>query len=262
MFWTLVGVIVSWFYVAPTLVDMDYSGGGKYYKKDLNFGVVVKNDKHTLYRSEILGKSGLEKLYKHLDKNKLPRPKTVIYMNKNGYGGWSTGFDSRAIQEYELQAKYRYKFFHSYDQKYRTYLDGDNPYYPSKDIDQSKYMNGDAKKYFGLIEDGKADGGADAFVRIMNIVLDPARQPVLFHCAGGRHRTGMVAMMIRYLQGGEWINGEQTKVWIQGKNRYLNHAQYEYYLHNSDLVRFDNWIFIDQFFKKESDLISQWKNLL
>jgi hypothetical protein len=220
-------------------------------KSSLNFGLVIENDTYTLYRSMQMNKDKLEELYEHLEENQLPYPKTVIYMNKQGYGGYADFFSESAIEEYEESFKYGYEFFHPYRYDYRTYLSGHSPYTPDGDIDQKKYFGKHALKYFGLKQDGKADGDIEAFIRIMEIVLDPTKQPVLFHCYGGRHRTGMVALMIRYIQGGEWINGPKVKMSLGGTKYFFNPAEYEYYLHNKIMMRKENIDFVRTFAAKE-----------
>lgn len=209
-------------------------------KKRINFGVVLNNNTYTIYRSAALGKSGLKTLQKHLQKEKLPFPKTIVYMNKNGYK-FPFYF---SLQEFfaERSKKYgTFKFYHPFG-KERTYLDGHNPYYPEKDIDSKSILGRHARKYFELKDDG-VDGGIENLMRILNIVLNPSNQPVLFHCHGGKHRTGMVALIIRYLQGGWWTDDFYKKRWRMD----LNPAQYEYYKYNKLLFRKDNLYFVEDF---------------
>jgi protein tyrosine/serine phosphatase len=162
-------------------------------------------------------------------------------MNKRGYGGYASLWMDNAIEEYGARVKYGYEYFHSFRYDYRTYLDGENPYEPSSDIDDKKWLSSKAIKYFGYREDNKADGGVDAFIRIIELVLDLQRQPVLFHCQGGRHRTGMVAMAIRTLQGGEWLESTGD----------MNKAEYEYSMHNKTMFRQSNLDFIREFSSSE-----------
>lgn len=216
----------------------------------INFGLVVKNKNYTIYRSSMLGKYGLKVLKKNLEKNNLPFPKTIIYMNKNGYSGFIPVVGSFAIEEYEAQREYGFRFFHGFDYQNRTYLDGYNPYEAKDDIDAEEELLGKkARQIFGPIDDNQVDGGIDNFVRILRIVLDKSNSPVLFHCFGGRHRTGMVTMAIRYLQGGNWVDGLRRETYILTLNKTLslNPAQYEYYQYNKELVREENFEFIEQF---------------
>ncbi|MBT3236894.1 MAG: hypothetical protein HN353_13145 [Bdellovibrionales bacterium] len=213
--------------------------------KSINLGVVVLNDRYQIYRSKKLGRAGLSSLEQYLRLNNLPFPKTIIYMNDEGY----EPFYEFAIEEYNLQDSYDYKFYHSYDYSYRTYLDGNNPYRPQDNIDD-RFFTYLIDRYFGLAQSPQyeqIEGGMDAFFRIMKVLLDPAKQPVLFHCWGGRHRTGMIGMAIRYLQGGEWITPiGQELLPAQGSATIVNAAQKEYVMHNKDRVRGENFIFIDR----------------
>ena len=209
-------------------------------KKRIKFGVVLNNDEYTIYRSAALGKGGLKTLHKHLKKNGLPFPKTIIYMNKNGYK-FPFYF---ALDEYfasETQKYGGFKFYHSFGEE-RTYLDGINPYEPRDDIDRKSILGSRARKYFRLRDDG-VDGGMDSLMRIMDLVLSPENQPVLFHCFGGRHRTGIVAMIIRYLQGGWWTDGTYKR----RRGIDMNPAQYEYYKYNHLLFRKSNIEFVERF---------------
>lgn len=163
-----------------------------------NFGILAKKAPYFIYRSAELGNDGLREVEKYLSQEGLPFPKTIIYMNAEGYA-FPLYF---AIQEYKAQEKYGFTFFHSFGNP-RTYLDGQDPYYPTDVIDKFQYLGPIGRRYFKL-GDGKITGGIDNLVTILNLVLDPANQPVLFHCLGGLHRTGMVAMLIRVIQGMKW----------------------------------------------------------
>ncbi|MBI2603520.1 MAG: tyrosine-protein phosphatase [Deltaproteobacteria bacterium] len=203
----------------------------------LNFGVVVRNENYTIYRSAALGSSGLKLLSWYMNANDLPFPKTIIYMNKDGYA-FPQYF---ALQEYFKSNDYGFTFHHPFGDL-RTYVDGDNPYYPKDDIDTASVLGKEARRYFELRDDG-VDGGLQTVLNVLDVVLNPANQPVLIHCQGGRHRTGMLAMILRYLQGGFWVNGPRTRK--QGLE--LNPAQYEYYVFNKLLFREENIKFIEAF---------------
>ncbi len=229
---------------------------------ELNFGVVKNNSIFKIYRSEMLGHEGLEVLQKHLQSRELPFPKTIVYMNTNGY----SDSDSRILQQFYRQTQYGYTLFHSFLYSYRTYLDGGNPLIAKVDIDSGNHLGAEAQSVFGTIHGPDAEGGIDAFERILKLVLDPARQPVLFHCLGGRHRTGMTALALRYIEGGEWLSGNhgvRVVPFFQLMN--LNNAQYEYYRHNTLQFRKDNLEFIEKFFKEHAlakKLIAQNRHLL
>jgi hypothetical protein len=227
-----------------------------------NFGVVKNNSTYQIYRSEILGTQGLNAIVSHLKKSNLPLPKTIVYMNINGY----SDKDLRAFEEFQAQQAMGFEFFHSFRYDYRTYLDGGDPSSPAEDIDDGKYLGTIAKETFGVIVDSAHDGDEAAFKRILNVVLDPSRQPVLFHCLGGRHRTGMVAMALRYIEGGAWLEGTYSvRVPPFFQKRDLNRAQYEYQQHNSVQFRDINLRFIEKFFSnggEGSEYIGKYRNQL
>ena len=208
----------------------------------LNFGVVVYNPVYTIYRSAHLGKSELKHLKKILKEDQLPFPRTIIYMNSNGYK-----FPLyHAVEEYEALISLRYgpvDYYHSFDSQVRTYVDGHNPYAPTLDIDQGEPLGHKAREYFTVTPDDGIDGGMENVLRVLGLILDANNQPVLFHCHGGMHRTGMIGMILRYLQGGEWVDG--PKVTRYGMA--LNPAQYEYYKFNSLFFRKENIEFVEQF---------------
>ncbi len=224
---------------------------------DFNFAVVVNNANYKIYRSSALGKAGLADLETYLKKNQMPMPKTIIYMNDEGY---KSGFfvEDFALQEYALQDKMGFRFFHSYDYKQRTYLDGHDPYNPSEDIDLKNNLNSEALKLFGPNpKDGK-DGGTDALKRILDLVLDPNNQPVLFHCMGGKHRTGMVGMIVRYIQS------EKAKETVSSDSVYKSLAEVEYKKHAGSSSREENVYFVRKYIQTPAfnDYVSRYRNLL
>ncbi len=225
--------------IAATTFPLAGSDLGPSYP-DLNFGVVISNSHYTIYRSEKLGRSGLRKLAVHLQKNNLPFPKTVIYMHSDGYK-----FPSYfALEEYEDLESGVYgdvQFYHPFG-PLRTYVDGKSPYFPSHDIDAENILGNRAKEYFQPVPDNKVDGGAEDVLKVLEIVLNPDNQPVLYHCLGGRHRTGMVSMLLRYMQGGDWLEKRNTS-----REKDLNLAQYEYSKFVGLLFRKENLEFVDIF---------------
>ncbi|MFZ9596364.1 MAG: hypothetical protein ACO3A2_09835, partial [Bdellovibrionia bacterium] len=88
--------------------------------------------------------------------------------------------------------------------------------------------------------------GAPALYQTLREVLI-SEGAVDFHCKGGLHRTGMIALMIRYLQGGNWtLESPQysglTKRHGQSPRltQFKNKAQYEYFQHNPKNFRQEN----------------------
>lgn len=208
---------------------------------DYNFGVVVNNSNYTIYRSSALGIKGINFLKGHLKKKGLPFPKTIVYMNHHG----RTGF---VKEEISLQKKYGYTFHHPWGST-KTYLDGEDPRYPRKDVDK----------------DGVLDGDVEDFYRIVDIILDPNNQPVLFHCLGGRHRTGMVNLALRYIQEGNWVHGPKKRKFVFPRmSVVLNPAEREYVEHNVVLFRLSNVKFIRSISKTDrfAELREKYQDLL
>lgn len=206
----------------------------------IKMGVVVKNKTYSIYRSAALGRIGIHHLAKVLDEQELPFPKTIVYMNHAGYK-FPLYF---AIEEYKAGIKGKhgeFEFFHPFGDL-RTYVDGHNPYFPTDYIDSDLYLGHRGRKYFEF-GDGKVAGGVKTVVDVLNLVLDSERQPVLFHCLGGIHRTGMIAMLIRFLQGGFWVDGPKT----ESHGMQLNPAEYEYAKFNPIIFRKENIEFVEAF---------------
>lgn len=174
-----------------------------------NFGVVVSNPSNGtfIYRSNGLGKDGLDDVQDLLKEQQLPFPKTIISMNDEGYQWTLLYRGPYVLQEYQLQShpKYGgYKLYHAFGPEgERTYLDGQRPDQPVEDIDAKRLdkLNETSLALFGDRGPSERDGGMATYKKIVEMVLDPENQPVLFHCHGGKHRTGMVALTLRKLQG-------------------------------------------------------------
>lgn len=221
----------------------------------INFGVLVLNDKYQIYRSGKLGESGLIQLEKHLREKGLPFPKTIIHLNSRGFSWW---IDHYALDEFQMQNRYGYTFFHPYKMDYRTYLDGQNPYKPHTIIDYWTPLSQKSLQLLQIraVENPTAEGGIDSLKRVLALILDPSRQPVLFHCDGGRHRTGMVALLIRSIQGGEWTDRPRFLIdsgALATQKRKVTTAQLEYFMHNPDYPRENNLLFVDKFTQEDPD---------
>lgn len=206
----------------------------------LRFGAMYDGPDYQIYRSAMLGKKGLKKLQTTLEEHDLPFPKTIIYMNHNGY----TFPFYFALEEYKASLSDEYghfQFVHPFG-AVRTYIDGKNPYDPKLDIDTKRSLGHEARKLFPLRDDG-VDGGINNVLNVLKTILNPENQPVLFHCQGGRHRAGMIAMLLRYMEGGFWVDGPKTK--RDGIS--LNPAQYEYFRFNILMFSKNNVAFVEKF---------------
>ncbi|MBF0313997.1 MAG: tyrosine-protein phosphatase [Oligoflexia bacterium] len=206
----------------------------------LNFGVVKYNEDYQIYRSAYLNAYRMEALQEHLQQQKLKPPKTIIYLHKMGYHLWQPR-GRFARDEMRLQDDFQYKYYHHKGEALDTYISGKNP------------LQGDGSNY-------------EKFKNILKIILDKENQPVLFHCMGGMHRTGMVAMALRYLEGGAWVDntidakaGSSSLLEALGIAS-LNRAQYEYYSHNPRKFRSKNLQFIEEASKRSDFKILQQKH--
>jgi hypothetical protein len=60
-------------------------------------------------------------------------------------------------------------------------------------------------------------GGWSSLLEVLHMVLDPQQQPVVIFCYGGRHKTGMLTLALRYLQDARWFYGRTQKVGVLQK---------------------------------------------
>lgn len=210
--------------------------------RKMKFGVLVQNATFQIYRSGRLGKKGLLRLKRVLADRKLPFPKTILHMNRLGYG-----FPfSYAIEEYEMSRTNEglienYRFVHPLGNP-SIYIDGRDPRIGGLATGGIPFLSEKAKDYFApsLLLEHKS---LDSLLCILHLIFDPSMQPILFHCHSGRHRTGMIAMIIRSLQAGLWLHGPK-------RTRYglaLNPAQFEYYRYNHLFFREENLRFVEEF---------------
>lgn len=233
-----------------------------------NFGVVVNNKRHRLYRSKALGELGTRDLFAFLEKKGLASPNLVIFMNKQGYkqpsnlngGLYGIGISRRiedsvfAFEESQLFSKYgafpEVSFFHPLNSS--VYLSGQDVVHDDLAFPIHDYVDQDIHTFFQAQIRTAGIGNSilakkDNFYFILKLVLE-SRDPVLFHCTGGRHRTGMIAMAIRYMQdpeGNFWTKPfrQEIKVKVRGIKHLVglrNLAEIEYYLHNKDFLRENN----------------------
>lgn len=161
----------------------------------LNFGTLIYGDTYKIYRSAELGNLGLKELKDTLDKECKEFPKTIIYMNAEGYA-FPLYY---AFEEWKSRDEYGYRYIHPFGEE-RSYVNGENPYEFQDVIDREIYFGLIARKFFKE-GDGQPCGGINTVIKLLHIIIEPANNPVLFHCLGGFHRTGMIAMCIRLMQG-------------------------------------------------------------
>ncbi len=68
---------------------------------------------------------------------------------------------------------------------------------------------------FSLRGDGRGD--PQQYVTALSIMADPARQPVLVHCASGAQRTGVIVMLYRHIVEGVPIHEANRESFEYGR---------------------------------------------
>lgn len=58
-------------------------------------------------------------------------------------------------------------------------------------------------------------GNWRSLFNILDLILEQKEYPVVVHCYGGRHKTGVLSLGIRYLQDPAWLYGPTKKVWVE-----------------------------------------------
>jgi protein-tyrosine phosphatase len=223
--------------------------------EDLNFGVLIYNSYYKIYRSSGMGVDGLSLLKRHLETSELSLPTKIIHLNFFGFHRTlaSSWMANRAytldhlqrlwdfaktkigrVQEYALSDfasdqeyiskngneednLFRFEFLHGGNSD--VYLAGSNPMVEAPN--PMVFYDGDRNEVI-------RKGDKESVFQVLKEILT-SEGPVQFHCKGGLHRTGMVALLIRYLQGGRWMEGGLPEI---KKNGVSNLAEYEYFLHN------------------------------
>lgn len=244
---------------------------------DLNFGVLVNNPYFRIYRSSGLGTRGLAELENHLQGEDHPErlPSTIIYMNHYAYGDASENLKNYFIKKYKEwegsptfayqafakqqdmhplfpRSEKQFLFLHPADSAEKNvFLQGKNPL---QDLLEERDFTGISLKRPAKGESIRTRGGRENLYNVLEGILS-GKGPVLFHCKGGIHRTGMTALMIRYLQGGEWTRpwlreseGGPSAISVRAKTggptyqmvKVGNPAEYEYFLHNPKNFRREN----------------------
>lgn len=241
-----------------------------YGQSDLNFGVLIYNRYYKIYRSSGLGTRGLSALKDHLLSNKLDFPTRILYLNSVGYApsaphSWLglkrlASESSKQIfystrEKITSQSFYGAGSFATEERLISSTSEGREEYFPFEFLDGTEkdiYLTGENPVNHNLTpEEFSSDHGTTllrngdrmAFYQVLEEILTHDG-PLLFHCQGGIHRTGMTALMLRYLQGGKWtdrnlLDESQRTILF---NRYnimpaetaliSNHAELEYFLHN------------------------------
>ncbi|HEY1304687.1 MAG TPA: dual specificity protein phosphatase family protein [Vicinamibacterales bacterium] len=81
--------------------------------------------------------------------------------------------------------------------------DGDN-------ADEAKLVETSGMRFYRIPMTTRVAPNAEQLATFMRIVNDPAQQPVYVHCAGGRHRTGVMTAVYRMEKDG-WTSDQAFK---------------------------------------------------
>lgn len=81
--------------------------------------------------------------------------------------------------------------------------DGDN-------ADEAKLVESSGMRFYRIPMTTRVAPTAEQLATFLRIVNDPAQQPVYVHCAGGRHRTGVMTAIYRMEKDG-WTSDQAFK---------------------------------------------------
>ena len=228
---------------------------------------------HQIMGAGALGKEGLAELVDYLAKENMQPLKTVLFIHKEGFKNTEES-SAFALEELAYCSDHDMTFLHPFNKQKSLYIDGLNPLnVKAKDamVDLSQYFEegsdlDDPPHAFDL------SGGVNALLDTLSIALNKSMQPVLIHCRAGRHRTAMIQMVLRYLEGGQWTDAKKS---YYGSFRYkkrkdklielddLLPLEYEYFQNARPKARMENIDFIRElmYSPEHSELRSQLKKL-
>ena len=177
--------------------------------KDYNFGVVLDG---MIYRSGKLGRAGMRQVIKILEDDDQPPPMSIASIHVMGFGGSGGTYNLEELEESQARG---ITFLHSYhpDPKLTVYMDGTDPskiveddphhgniydpktvakFLPDKKVREKLLIDKSMEKNRIILGDTQ-----DFFQSIENMIDAP--WPLLIHCKGGRHKTGMFSLVFEYL---------------------------------------------------------------
>ncbi len=245
-----------------------------------NFAVVLEG---LVYRSKALGVNGIKKISEELAQANLPGLQSIASIHVMGYGGAGGDYN---LQELAETKKRGMTFLHTYayERKLVVYMDGTDP---SKIIETDpdhgnvyeektllKFIpDAEVRKDLGidrsLAEKRQLSGNTMDFLQSLENIID-APWPILIHCKGGRHKTGMFALILEFLAFNEamaedlvspisvplyknrfarWLDrkGSFFEVFFGGPwfaNFDLHPAEVKYFEHNKSVFREKNIEFV------------------
>ena len=206
----------------------------RYTIRKYNFAVVLEN---MVYRSSLLGKKGMREVWATLKKAGVPRPKSIASIHVMGFGGVGGTYNLEELEEAEKKG---ITFLHSYhyNKNLTVYMDGTDP---SKIVENDPhhgniYIQETVNRFIpdeniqkklkidkSIAENRYLSGDTEDFLQSLENMID-APWPILIHCKGGRHKTGMFAMVFEYLAYKSAMKAEYSEeISIPAyKNRFAN----------------------------------------
>jgi hypothetical protein len=181
----------------------------KQHLKKYNFAVVLEG---MVYRSKMLGRDGIDELSQELQRANQPAIKSIASIHVMGFGGLGGDYNLQEISEAKARG---ITFLHTYayDKSLTVYMDGTDP---SKIIETDPdhgniYDLATVTRFIpdptvrsalgvdrSIAEKRVVMGDTHDFLQSIINMID-APWPLLIHCKGGRHKTGMFALILEYL---------------------------------------------------------------
>ena len=221
----------------------------------LNYSHLDIGNGHQIMRSGKLGKTGLAFLDHFFQEKRIKKFRSVFYVHKAGFFDKEENF---AYEEY-IDSINRNDFrFYNLFQDPLIYVDGRNPLNVQERYSQIVCTQDYCSDWIlqgEKIKEFEFDGGLDSLIEVVRLLLDKSKQPALIHCRAGKHRTGIIIMILRYLQGGKWLKTDAVpgEGIMRGADKQpflienLNLLEYEYFAHAYPKGRIENIEFIRQF---------------
>ena len=213
---------------------------------------------HQIMGSGALGHDGIEDISHYLANKGMQPLKTIIYIHKEGFQATE---DEGAFAQEEMAycAKNKINFLHPFLGTHKLYIDGLNPFHiPPKESDAESRQ--DQQTGYDFIDESMdsidLSGSTEAIYEALSLALNKHLQPVLIHCRAGRHRTGIIQMILRYLEGGQWTDSSKKYRGIfrakKDKSNLIEKddllpLEFEYFHNAKPKARIENIQFIREF---------------
>ena len=258
----------------------------------INFGVVFYNQYYKIYRSTGLNREALKLLKTHLTLGQLDCPKNIVYLKDDNYakegtqpmglaqrlglsllnligmpmfifsGDFASVEEEVSIQhaarkagascaEYADTEYFPFRFTHpkGEGEDHVDRVDATANFLAFKSEEFSDWNN-----LFRVGSEEESLKRKTVFYAALKrmLTLDGATN---LHCRGGAHDTGIIALALRYLQGGTWIEKFQenkTPYWLMdlhglhvvranisniAEQEYYNHCSGDFRQHNLEMIK-------------------------